>query len=169
MVSNSLKLSNSLSQPTVLLSSEVCSRVRLFATPQTIQSLKFSRPHTGEGCHSLLQEIFPTQGSNPGLPHCRRILYQLSYKGSPRILEWAAYPFSSRSSQPWNGTGVSYIAGRFYTGYQGSQYNSNSLYLLIPILPIFPSSTPLPLGNHKSVLCIWVRPCFIDVFICVIL
>ena len=31
---------------------------------------------------SLLQGIFPTQGSNPGLPHCRRILYQLSHKGS---------------------------------------------------------------------------------------
>ena len=31
---------------------------------------------------SLLQGIFPTQGSNPGLPHCRQILYQLSHKGS---------------------------------------------------------------------------------------
>ena len=36
---------------------------------------------------ALLRGIFPTQGSNPGLPHCRRILYQLSHKGSPRILE----------------------------------------------------------------------------------
>ena len=34
----------------------------------------------------LLQEIFPTQGLNPGLPHCRWILYQLSYQGSPRII-----------------------------------------------------------------------------------
>ena len=48
------------------------------------------------GSHSLLQGIFPTQGSNPGLPHWRWILYQLSHKGSPRILEWVAYPFSSR-------------------------------------------------------------------------
>ena len=38
--------------------------------------------------------IFPTQESNPGLPHCRWVLYQLSHKGSPRILEWVAYPFS---------------------------------------------------------------------------
>ena len=44
--------------------------------------------------------IFPTQGSNAGLPHCRQILYQLSHKGSPRILEWVAHPFSSRSSYP---------------------------------------------------------------------
>ena len=39
---------------------------------------------TGVGCHALLQGIFPTQGSNLGLLHCRRILYQLSYQGSPR-------------------------------------------------------------------------------------
>ena len=38
--------------------------------------------NTGVGCLSLLQEIFPTQGSNPGLPHCRQILYQLSYQGA---------------------------------------------------------------------------------------
>ena len=37
----------------------------------------------GWGCHSLLQGIFPTQGSNPGFLHCRWILYHLSYQGSP--------------------------------------------------------------------------------------
>ena len=35
------------------------------------------------GCHALLQGIFPTQGSNPGLLHCRQILYHLSHQGSP--------------------------------------------------------------------------------------
>ena len=39
--------------------------------------------NTGAGSLSLLQGTFPTQGLNPGLPHCRRILYQLSYQGSP--------------------------------------------------------------------------------------
>ena len=48
--------------------------------------------NTGVDLHALLQGIFPTQGSNPGLLHCRWILYQLSHKGSPRILEWVAYP-----------------------------------------------------------------------------
>ena len=43
--------------------------------------------NTGEGSPSLLQGIFPTQGSNPGLLHCRRVLYQLSHQGSPRMLE----------------------------------------------------------------------------------
>ena len=47
---------------------------------------------TGVGSLSLLQGIFRTQRSNPGLPRYRRILYQLSHKGSPRILEWVAYP-----------------------------------------------------------------------------
>ena len=42
--------------------------------------------NTGVGNLSLLQRIFPTQGSNPGLLHCRQILYQLSHTGSPQIL-----------------------------------------------------------------------------------
>ena len=49
---------------------------------------------------SLLQGIFPTQESIPGLPSCRWILYQLSHKGNPRRLEWVAYPFSRGSSWP---------------------------------------------------------------------
>ena len=53
---------------------------------------------------SLHKGILPTHGSNPGLPHCRWILYQLNHKGSPRILDWVAYPFSSGSSQPTNQT-----------------------------------------------------------------
>ena len=56
--------------------------------------------NTGVGSLSLLQGIFPTQGLNPGLSHCRQILYQLRHEGSPRILEWVAYPFSIRSSWP---------------------------------------------------------------------
>ena len=43
--------------------------------------------YTGVGSLSLLQGIFPTQGSNPGLLHCRQILYQLSHKGSPLKVE----------------------------------------------------------------------------------
>ena len=78
------------------------------------QAHKNSR-NTGVSSLSLLQGFFPIQGMNPGLPHCRQILYQLSHKGSPTILEWVAYPFSSGSSQPRNQTGVSCIAGGFFT------------------------------------------------------
>ena len=49
---------------------------------------------TGVGCRAL-QGIFPTQGSNPGLPHYRQILYHLSHQGSPRILQWVFSPIPS--------------------------------------------------------------------------
>ena len=73
--------------------------------------------NTRVGSRSLLQGIFPTQGSNPGLLHCRWILYQLNHKGSSRILEWVAYPFSSGSSWPRNRTRISCISGRFFTNW----------------------------------------------------
>ena len=73
--------------------------------------------NTGVGRLSFLQGIFPTQGLNPGLLHCRQILYQLSHKGNPRILEWVAYTFSSGSSWPRNWTRVSSIADRFFTNW----------------------------------------------------
>ena len=71
--------------------------------------------NAGVGCHALLQGIFSTQGSNTVLPHCGQILKHLNHQGSPRILEWAAYPFSSRTSWPRNPTRVSCIAGDFFT------------------------------------------------------
>ena len=76
------------------------------------------------GCHALLKGIFPTQGLNLGLLHCRQIFYCLNQQGSEvkvaqscptlcdpmdyavhgilqaRILEWVAFPFSGGSSQP---------------------------------------------------------------------
>ena len=42
--------------------------------------------NTGVGSHSLLQEIFPSKGSKPGVLHCRQILYHLSYHGSPNSI-----------------------------------------------------------------------------------
>ena len=47
--------------------------------------------NTGVGCHVCFQGIFPTQGLNQGLLHYRRILYQLSYKGSPICMIQALY------------------------------------------------------------------------------
>ena len=73
--------------------------------------------NTGVGRIFLLQGIFQTQGLNPGLPHCKRIIYQLNHQGSPRILEWVANPFSSRSFWPRNRTRVSGIAGGFFTNW----------------------------------------------------
>ena len=73
--------------------------------------------NTRVGFHALLQGILLTQSLNLGLPHCRRILYQLSFQGSPKILEWVAYLFSRGSSWPRNWTRVSCIAGRFFTSW----------------------------------------------------
>ena len=65
-------------------------------------------------CHALLQGIFPTQKPNPGLPHCRWILYQLSHQGSPpsiRVfpnesvlcIRWPKYWSFSFTISPFNG------------------------------------------------------------------
>ena len=57
--------------------------------PHGLQPLRLLHPwdfpskSTGVGCHFLLQGIFPTQGLNRGLPHCRQTLYPLSHEGSP--------------------------------------------------------------------------------------
>ena len=58
---------------------------------------KFPGQNTEVDNGSLLQGIFPTQELNPGLLHCRRILYHLSHQGSPRILEWVALTKTSIS------------------------------------------------------------------------
>ena len=92
--------------------------------------MEFSRTPTGVvfwRSLSLLQGIFPTQGSNTGHLHCRQILYQLSHKGSPGILEWVAYLFSSGSSQPRDWTQVSCNEGRFFTRPRSPTVQADSL------------------------------------------
>ena len=49
-------------------------------------SMEFSNKNSGVGGHSLLKGIFPTQGSNLSLLHCRQILYHLSHQGSPIMM-----------------------------------------------------------------------------------
>ena len=90
--------------------------------------------NNGVGSLSLLQKIFPTQGSNPGVPHCGEILYQLSHRGSPGILEWAAYPFSRVFPTQESNRGLLHCKQILYQlSYQGSPYFLTSLlkYLLI--------------------------------------
>ena len=119
--------------PWIRESEKLLSRVQLFVTPWTTvhgitKSWTWPRDfspsqNTGVGSRSLLQGTFPTQGSNPGPPHCRRILYQLSYQGSPRLLEWVAYPFSSISSWPRNPTNQNLLHCRwilYQLSYKGS-------------------------------------------------
>ena len=67
--------------------------IQLFATPWS----PWNSPsqNTGVGSLSLLRGIFPTQGLNPGLPHCRQMLYCLSHLGSLNA--------KNMSSNPWSG------------------------------------------------------------------
>ena len=53
------------------------------------------------GCHALFQGIFPTQGSNPGLQHCRQILYHLSYQRSPLLQNHSLQIKSGTSLVVW--------------------------------------------------------------------
>ena len=99
----------------------------------------------GIGSFPLLQGIFPTQGSNPGLPHCWRILYQLSHKGSP------AYPFSRGSPRPRNWTRISCTARGFFPNWAirdpcylpntSSSEQSHGVWLPSPSLPSHPYCT----------------------------
>ena len=74
----------------------VCSASRVwpFATPWTLAHQDLcpldSPCNTRVACHAFCQGFFPTQGLNPGLQHCKRILYHLSHQGSPEY--WSGYP-----------------------------------------------------------------------------
>ena len=83
----------------------------------TVHGILWVGQNTGVGSFSLLQGIFPTQGTSPGLQYCQCILYQLSHKRSPWILEWLADPFSRGSSWLRKQTRVSCTAGRFFTNW----------------------------------------------------
>ena len=118
--------------------------------------------NTGVGSLFLFQGILPTQGSNPGLWHCRQILYQLSHKGSPRILEWVAYPFSRGSSQTRNRTRVSCITGGFFTNWtiREALGKWRNLSLLKPSSLVPPNKTPLlvpyfPNSHQNSRMSMW--------------
>ena len=91
--------------------------------------------NTGVGSVSLLQEIFPTQGSNPSIPHCRWILYQLSYKVSQRILEWVAIPSPANLPYPRIKPGSpGFQADSLATELSGKIITENSLCQLQSIL-----------------------------------
>ena len=118
-----------------------------------------SGQNTGVGSFSLLHGIFPTQGLSPGFPRCRQILYQLSHQGSPRILEWVAYPFSSGSSWPRNRTGVSCITGRFFTNWairEASLVLKEAYYHLVS-LSLFPRSASQVLPGSPLVFGVEMR------------
>ena len=81
--------------------------------------------NTGMGSFSLLQGIVPTQGLNPGLPHCRQILYQLSHKEAQEY--WSGWPIPSPVdlSDPGIEPGVLHCRQILYhLSYQGSLHDT---------------------------------------------
>ena len=81
--------------------------------------------NTGMDCHALLQGIFPTQGTNPGFPHCRWILYHLSHEGSPWILGVGSLSLLQGIFLTWElNWGLLYCRQILYQiSYQGSPSN----------------------------------------------
>ena len=99
---------------------------------------RFWTPHQASPYGDLTKELgihkeYGHEGQRH--PHCGRILYQLSHEESLRILEWVAYPFSSRSSWPRNQTGDSCIAGGFFTSWATMEALGVSIpYYKLPIV-----------------------------------
>ena len=105
----------------------------------------WNSPGQNTGAIPFSRGIFPTQGWNPGLPHCRQIVYQMSHGGSLRILELVAYPFSSGSSHPRNWTRVSCFAGGFfYQGHGVAKTKWLQLTIRDKVSMVFPIVTQLP-------------------------
>ena len=87
--------------------------------------------NTGVGSRPLLQGTFATQGSNPGLWHCRWILYQLSHKGRPHYFRWTLkkYPFLFHSKHIWITFLWAYLKKKFLNTIP-NYLNSSSFYKL---------------------------------------
>ena len=93
------------------------SHVWLFVTPGTIYSMEFSWPEYWSGQPFPSPEDLSNPGIEPRSPTLQADSLPAEPQGSPRILEWVAYPFSRGSSWPSNQTEVSCIAGRFFTNW----------------------------------------------------
>ena len=115
------------------------------------------------GCHFLLQVIFLTQESNPGLLHCRQILYRLNYEGSP-MSETQFSPVQSLSCvrlfvNPWTAAcqaSLSIANSQSLCKFMSieSVMASNHLILCHPLL-LLPSIFPnIRVFSNESVLCI---------------
>jgi len=98
--------------------------------------------NTGVGCHALLQGIFPTQGLNPGLPNCRRILYRLSHQGICMHISHPSWTPLSHPSGSSQGSELSFLcctaASRWLSAYRvvyvSQCYSLSWTHVLVPTL-----------------------------------
>ena len=113
--------------------------IQLFATPWTVAhlaplSMGILRARILEDCHALLQRIFPIQGSNPGLLHCRQILYHLSHQGSPSIPSEGEWFFFISPIAP----GKYLICRRYFTSLCSIEHSKHTCFshLVMSKLPL---------------------------------
>ena len=111
----------------------------------------FSRQQCWSGLPFPSPGDLPNPGIEPRSSSLQVDFFQLSHKGSPRILEWVAYPFSSGFSQPRNWTGVSCIAGGFFTSWAMREFYTNT-YWFVPLnrLPLFAPTPSFASGGHHQ-------------------
>ena len=116
--SEAVKISSVLLESSVCLVAQLCPVLcNLMGCSPPGSSVHGDSPgkNTGVGCHALLQGNLPNPGIKPRSPTLQVDSLPSRHQGSPRRLEWVSYPFSRGSSQPRNQTGISCIAGRFFT------------------------------------------------------
>ena len=123
--------------------------------------------NTGVGSLSLLQGIFPTQGWNPDLPHCRRILSQLSHQGSPNSLSGREEKLSCQPpiepTQQGKAIGTcehglqSMGSGLRSVGSPRPQWGGTLQQRFVPLLPTFPPSSTATSGLWTLARCAPVR------------
>ena len=103
------------------------SRVRLFSTSAPL-FMEFFRQEYWSGLPCPPPRDFPNPGIELRSPTLQQILYHLSHQGSPRILEWVAYPFSRGSFQPRNQTSMQIL---YHLSYQGSPHIINIYFFIL--------------------------------------
>ena len=136
--------------------SQSLSPVRLFATPWTVArqaplSGDFSSKNTGVGCHFLLQGIFLTQGSNPGLSHCGQILHRLSQQGSPNRLESPGkYEETEGFGGEGEGVGCYVLLARAPNNRVSGSLQAGATELLKPSQTVKKHTTALDLGQLEG-------------------
>ena len=105
--------------------------------------------NTGVGSLSLLQGIFPTQGLNAGLPHCRWILYQLSHKGSP--IKWTVQFSSVAQSCPTLCDPMNYSTLGLPVHHHVPEFTQTHVHRVgDAIQPSHPLSSPFPPAPNPS-------------------
>ena len=101
--------------------------VRPFATPWSIQPMEFSRSEYWSGQPFPSPGDLPNPEIDPRSPTLQAVSLPAELQGKPKNREWVAYPFSSGASRLRNRTGVSWIAGRFFTSWAVSEAQIDSM------------------------------------------